>query len=87
MIVMEAAVIAGLCSYHCKQNPFVQGFGAVGVPTKLTDAAHSYKRVNYVDSKVFVFVCVCGPLLLRVNPQNPQTKQPEFWIRFFGAGG
>ena len=55
---MEAAVIAGLCSYHCKQNPFVQGFGAVGVPTKLTDAAHSYKRVNYVDSKVFVFVCV-----------------------------
>ena len=32
-------------------------------------------------------VCVCGPLLPRVNPQNPQTKQPEFWIRFFGAGG
>ena len=30
--------------------------------------------------------CVCGPLLLRVKPQKPQTKRPEFWIRFSEQG-
>ena len=27
-------------------------------------------------------VCVCGPLLLTENPQNPQTKRPEFYSGF-----
>ena len=37
---------------------------------------------------VRVRVCACVWIsVLRVNPQNPQTKQPEFWIRFFGARG
>ena len=32
-------------------------------------------------------MCVDLFLLLRVKPQKPQTKQPEFWFQFFRARG